>query len=201
MADRYLIVGLGNPGREYRGSRHNAGFMVVDALAARLGQAFTRRQADALYATGQIGAWPVVLAKPQRYMNLSGRPVASLLKFYNLPLEHLLVVFDEIDLPLGTLRLRPEGGTAGHRGMQSIVDALGTQAFPRLRLGVGRPPGRKAAASHVLQDFGEDEQPVVDEALDRAVAAVEAFVQEGITAAMNRFNAGPDQGAANEAID
>jgi PTH1 family peptidyl-tRNA hydrolase len=198
MADRFLVVGLGNPGREYRGSRHNAGFMVLDALAARLGQAFTRRQADALYATGHIGAAPVVLAKPQRYMNLSGRPVASLVKFYGVPLERLLVVFDEIDLPLGTLRLRPEGGTAGHRGMQSIVEALGTQAFPRLRFGVGRPPGRKAAASHVLQDFSQDERPLVDEALDRAAAAVETFVQEGITIAMNQFNAAGDKGAGKE---
>ena len=188
MPDRFLIVGLGNPGREYRENRHNVGFRTVDALAAKMGVAFTRRQSDALYATGNVGQAPVVLAKPQRYMNLSGRPVASLTRFYDIPLERLLVIFDEIDLPLGTLRLRPEGGTAGHGGMQSIVEALGTQAFPRLRIGVGRPPGRKGAANYVLQDFDEDEQPMLTETIDRAVAAVEVFVLEGIDAAMNRFN-------------
>jgi PTH1 family peptidyl-tRNA hydrolase len=189
MPDRFLIVGLGNPGREYRENRHNVGFQVLDALAGKLGQTFTRRQADALYATGLIDAAPVVLAKPQRYMNLSGRPVASLVKFYDIPLARLLVIFDEIDLPLGTLRLRPEGGTAGHRGMESIVEALGTQEFPRLRVGVGRPPGRRAASSYVLKNFDKEEKPVADEMIERAVSAVESFVLEGITVAMNRFNA------------
>jgi len=187
-ADKFLIAGLGNPGREYRNNRHNAGFMVLDELAARLGEKFTRRQSDSLYITGRLAGASVVLAKPQRYMNLSGRPVASLVRFYDVPLDHLLVVFDELDLPLGALRLRPEGGTSGHRGMESIVEALGTQAFPRLRVGIGRPPGRKGAASHVLEDFDEEELPFVDSALERAAAAVECFVSEGIVPAMNRFN-------------
>lgn len=188
MPDKFLVVGLGNPGREYRANRHNVGFMTLDRLAQRMGLAFTRRQGDALYAAGPLAGVPLVLAKPQSYMNLSGRPVAALLKFHAIPLERLLVIFDDLDLPLGTLRLRPEGGTAGHRGLESIVVTLGTQAFPRLRFGIGRPPGRMDGAAYVLQDFGEDEAPLVEATLDRAADAVEVFANEGIAAAMNRFN-------------
>jgi len=193
-SEKHLIVGLGNPGREYRANRHNVGFMALDRLAEGLGLAFTRRQADALYTTGRLGGRPVVLAKPQRYMNLSGRPVAALLRFHDIPAERLMVVFDELDLPLGALRLRPEGGTSGHRGMQSIVEALGTQAFPRLRFGIGRPPGRMDPAAYVLQSFGEDELPLAAETLDRAVEAIGVFVTEGIAPAMNRYNARGDEG-------
>jgi PTH1 family peptidyl-tRNA hydrolase len=193
-AEKFLIVGLGNPGREYRANRHNVGFMTLDRLAAKLGLAFTRRQSDALYTSGRLQGRPVVLAKPQRFMNLSGGPVASLVRFHNIAQERFIVVFDELDLPLGTLRLRPEGGTAGHRGMQSLVEALGTQDFPRLRFGIGRPPGRKDAAAHVLEDFNRDELPLVEATLDRAVEALETFVTEGIVPAMNRFNARDDKG-------
>jgi PTH1 family peptidyl-tRNA hydrolase len=193
-SEKYLIAGLGNPGREYRDSRHNVGFMVLDRLAQGMGLAFTRRQADALYATGRLGGQPVVLAKPQRYVNLSGRPVASLLRFHDIPPERLLVAFDELDLPLGALRLRPEGGTSGHRGMQSIVEALGTQAFPRLRFGIGRPPGRMDPAAYVLQVFAEDELPLADEMIGRAVEAIRVFVTEGIAPAMNRYNTRGDEG-------
>ncbi|MBI3760244.1 MAG: aminoacyl-tRNA hydrolase [Chloroflexi bacterium] len=193
MPDKYLIVGLGNPGREYRENRHNVGFMTLDRLAQELGLAFTRRQSDALYAAGRMGDIPLVLAKPQRYMNRSGRPVASLLKFHEIPLARLLVIFDELDLPLGTIRLRPEGGTSGHHGMESIVEALGTQIVPRLRFGIGRPPGRMDGAAYVLQDFGADEKPIVEATIARAAEAVEAFVKEGIVAAMNRFNAGTSE--------
>jgi peptidyl-tRNA hydrolase, PTH1 family len=193
-AEKFLIVGLGNPGREYRANRHNVGFMTLDRLAAKLGLAFTRRQSDALYTSGRLGGRPVVLAKPQRFMNLSGGPVASLVRFHNIAQERFIVVFDELDLPLGTLRLRPAGGTAGHRGMRSVVEALGTQDFPRLRFGIGRPPGRKDAAAHVLEDFNQDELPLVEVTLDRAVEALETFVTEGIVQAMNRFNAHDDKG-------
>jgi PTH1 family peptidyl-tRNA hydrolase len=196
MPDKFLVVGLGNPGREYRANRHNVGFMAVDRLAQQMGLAFTRRQADALYSAGRLASTPVVLAKPQLFMNLSGRPVASLLNFHAVPLERLLVIFDDLDLPLGTLRLRPEGGTAGHRGMESITATLGTQAFPRLRFGIGRPPGRMDAAAYVLQDFGDDDRPFVEASLDRATNAVEVFVREGIVTAMNRFN--PQEDAADE---
>jgi PTH1 family peptidyl-tRNA hydrolase len=194
VADRYLIVGLGNPGREYRNNRHNAGFMLLDRLVERnkwLG--FTKRQGKALITTGQLGPAALVLAKPQTFMNLSGEAVSPLVHFYDLPLERMLVCFDEIDLPLGTLRLRPDGGSAGHNGMRSIIEQLGTEVFPRLRLGVGRPPGSKAAAGYVLRDFrGEDAELMALE-LDKAVDAVECFVREGLEKAMNRFNGPADR--------
>jgi PTH1 family peptidyl-tRNA hydrolase len=193
VSDRYLIVGLGNPGREYRSNRHNAGFMLLDRFVERhkwLG--FTKRQGKALITTGLLGQAGIVLAKPQTFMNLSGGAVSALLHFYDLPLERLLVCVDEIDLPLGTLRLRPDGGSAGHNGMLSIIEQLGTEAFPRLRLGVGRPPGSKAAAGYVLRDFRGEDLEIITLALDKGVEAVECFIREGIVTAMNRFNGPAD---------
>jgi PTH1 family peptidyl-tRNA hydrolase len=194
VADRYLIVGLGNPGREYRANRHNAGFMLLDRFVERhkwLG--FTKRQGKALITTGQLGQVSLVLAKPQTFMNLSGEAVSPLVHFYDLPLERLLVCVDEIDLPLGTLRLRAEGGSAGHNGLNSIIEQLGTEVFPRLRLGVGRPPGTKAAAGYVLRDFRGEDAEIMSLTLDKAVDAVECFVREGIVTAMNRFNGPADK--------
>jgi PTH1 family peptidyl-tRNA hydrolase len=184
----YLIVGLGNPGREYRGSRHNVGFMVLDRLAERLGVTFSRLESKALVTKAIALENRLVLAKPQTYMNLSGQAVGSLVRFYKVPLERLLVAYDEVDLPLGSLRLRPAGGSAGHNGMQSIIDKLGTQQFPRLRVGINRPPGRMEAADYVLQDFSKDESEVLEEALSRALEAVFVFMRDGIVAAMNQFN-------------
>lgn len=193
MPDKFLIVGLGNPGREYRFNRHNVGFMTLDRLVQRNElKIFTKKQGQALITTGVIAGAPVILAKPQTYMNLSGRAVSSLLRFYDIPLERLLVCFDDIDLPVGTLRLRPEGGSAGQNGMNSIIEQLGTQAFPRLRLGVGRPPGQKAAANYVLKDFKDDELEIMEVTLDRAVDAIEAFLKDGIILTMSRFN-GPGE--------
>jgi len=193
VAERHVIVGLGNPGREYRQNRHNAGFMLLDRLVRihRL-PAFTKRQGQALISSGTILGVPVVLGKPQTYMNLSGQAVGTLTRFYQLPLERVLVVVDEIDLPLGVLRLRPEGGSAGHNGMKSIIQQLGTERFPRLRLGVGRPAGSKAAAGYVLRDFRGEDAELFDVILDRAAEAVATWLQEGIVAAMNRFNAPSD---------
>jgi PTH1 family peptidyl-tRNA hydrolase len=194
VPDRHLIVGLGNPGREYRSNRHNAGFILLDRLVERhKWMGFTRRQGKALITTGVLGQASLVLAKPQTFMNLSGEAVSSLVRFYDLPLERLLVVVDEIDLPLGTLRLRPDGGSAGHNGMRSIIEQLGTETFPRLRLGVGRPPGVKAAAGYVLRDFRGEDLEIINMALDKGVDAVETFVQEGIVTAMNRFNGPADK--------
>jgi PTH1 family peptidyl-tRNA hydrolase len=193
VAERQLIVGLGNPGREYRQNRHNAGFMLLDRLAARHKlPAFTKRQGQSLISTGSVAAVPVVLAKPQTYMNLSGQAVGALARFYQVPLERLLVAVDEIDLPLGVLRLRSEGGSAGHNGMKSIIQHLGTESFPRLRLGVGRPPGSKAAAGYVLRDFRGEDAELFDTLLDRAAEAVECWLREGLITAMNRFNAPAD---------
>jgi PTH1 family peptidyl-tRNA hydrolase len=189
VAERHLLVGLGNPGREYRLNRHNAGYMVLDRLVERhrlLG--FTKRQGKALITTGHIGETPVVLAKPQTYMNLSGTAVSSLVRFYQIPLARLLVILDDIDLPFGTLRLRADGGSAGQGGLRSIIQQLGTEVFPRLRLGIGRPPGMKTAANYVLKDFRGEDHEILYVTLATAADAVECFLREGIITAMNRFN-------------
>lgn len=185
---KYLIVGLGNPGREYAYNRHNVGFMAVSRLASKHNTAFTRRQGKALVTTLRLGEKQIVLAKPQTYMNLSGEAVQSLVKFYDAPPAQMLVCFDDLDLPVGVIRLRPEGGAGGQNGMKSIIERLGTQAFPRLRIGIGRPPGRMDPADYVLHDFDNADAAVMDTTLDRAVEAIETFVKDGLNTAMNRFN-------------
>jgi PTH1 family peptidyl-tRNA hydrolase len=184
----YLIVGLGNPGREYRETRHNIGFMLVDYLAKRLGVSFTRLESKALVTKGEYQGRRLVLAKPQTFMNLSGSAVGSLVRFYKVPMPNLLVAYDDVDLPLGTIRLRAEGGSAGQKGMASIIERLGRQDFPRLRLGIGRPPGRMEAADYVLQPFKKDEAELLPVVLERAVEAVLVFVTSGLDTAMNQYN-------------
>lgn len=188
MSEKYLIVGLGNPGRAYQHNRHNVGFRVVDRLAARHGLTFSRQQNGALVASGSIADRSVVLVKPQKFMNLSGGPVAALVKFYRIPPQRLLVIYDDLDLPLAALRLRPGGGSGGHKGVQHIIERLGTQDFARLRVGIGRPPGRMDPADYVLQDFSAEQWPLVEEALERAADAAEVWLSEGIERAMSRFN-------------
>ncbi len=185
--DRFLIAGLGNPGREYQNNRHNIGFMAVDRLAVAYGISLGKVQNRALVGNGRIGAASVILAKPQTYMNGSGDAIGPLATYYRIPSERVLVVYDEIDLPPGTLRLREQGGSGGHNGMKSIIQQLGN-GFPRLRLGVGRPPGRMEPAAYVLQDFRGAELEVVDELLNEAVAAIETFLREGVDLAMTRHN-------------
>jgi len=186
---RALVVGLGNPGAQYARSRHNVGFRVVDALARAHGLSFARdKEARAHVATGRIGDARVILAKPQTYMNLSGRTAGRLLRAHSLPIECLLVVYDDLDLPLGRLRLRGEGGSGGHKGMRSIQEVVGTQAFPRLRVGIDRPPAGVDPADYVLQPFDVPDRPLLDAVIDRAVSAVECWLAEGMTAAMDRFN-------------
>lgn len=184
----YLVVGLGNPGREYKESRHNIGFMFADRLAARLEITFSRLESKALIAKGQYRERRLILAKPQTYMNLSGQAVSSLVRFYKVPLENLLVCYDDVDLPLGTIRLRPDGSSAGQKGMASIIERLGTDQYPRLRLGIGRPPGRMEAADYVLQDFSRQEQEELSMVLARAVDAALVYVTQGLDTAMNQFN-------------
>jgi PTH1 family peptidyl-tRNA hydrolase len=191
MNATFLIVGLGNPGREYRDNRHNVGFMLIDRLAVKLNLRFTRLQSRALVASGAHEENKVILAKPQTFMNLSGQAVQGLVRFYKLPLTNLLVVHDDLDLPTGAIRIRPDGGSAGQKGMSSILEKLGTDEFPRLRLGIGRPPGQMQAPDYVLQDFSEREMTIVNESLGRAVEAVETWLAGGLDAAMNRFNATP----------
>lgn len=188
----YLLVGLGNPGRAYRANRHNAGFMALDRLAGSMGNTFNRSQLDALVTDGRLDGCKVILAKPQTYMNLVGRSVGALTRYYRIPLSQLIVVCDDLDLPLGSLRLRPAGGTAGHKGMASILEHLGTPDFPRLRLGIGRPSGRMDPADFVLQDFAADEGAAVDGMLDRAQECLRSVVLDGIQQAMTKFNAGAE---------
>lgn len=182
-----LIVGLGNPGRKYAGSRHNVGFQCLDRLAEAWGLSFGRRKHKALLAQGQMAGLQVVLAKPQTFMNLSGQSVKPLAHFYRVCPEDILVIYDDLDLPLGKIRLRPEGGSGGHKGMKSIIEQLGTNGFPRLRLGIGRPT-HGDPVDYVLSDFALDEQIALEQAYERAVPAVELWLTEGIAAAMNRYN-------------
>ncbi len=184
----FLIVGLGNPGREHRDTRHNIGFMVIDQLCKTLGVSMSRVQSRALVAAGTLEGQKIILAKPQTFMNLSGQAVGGLVRFYKTPLDRLLVAHDDLDLPLGTIRLRPGGSSAGQKGMESIIRQLGSQNFPRLRLGIGRPPGQMDPSAYVLQRFTRAEQDVLDQLLDRAAAAVRTFVREGLDAAMNQYN-------------
>ncbi len=184
----FIIVGLGNPGREYRDTRHNIGFMVIDRLCKVMGISLTRVQSKALMGIGVLEGKKIVVGKPQTFMNLSGQSVSGLIRFYKTPLDQLMVAHDDLDLPLGTVRLRPGGGSAGQKGMASIIQQLGTQDFARLRMGIGRPPGRMDPAAFVLQKFTADEMVLVDQVLDRAVAAVRTFVTQGLDAAMNQHN-------------
>ncbi len=165
----YLLVGLGNPGREYRDHRHNIGFMVVDKLSIQFGISLTRLQSRALIGTGMMGDKRIILAKPQTYMNLSGQAVAGLVRFYKILPDHLLVIHDDLDLPFGTLRMRPSGGSGGHKGLTSIIEHLGTEAFSRMRLGIGRPLSGMNPADYVLEPFSIEEQKVLPIVLDNAV--------------------------------
>ena len=188
MTDTYLLIGLGNPGREYKDNRHNIGFMLIDRLAVRLNARGLKLQSKAIVISELHEERKLILAKPQTYMNLSGQSVQGLLHFYKIPPENLIVAHDDLDLPLGTIRIRPSGGAGGQRGMASTIERLGTQDFPRLRLGIGRPPGRMDAADYVLQDFSRADLLIVSETLDRAADAVLTFVTNGLDKAMNKFN-------------
>jgi PTH1 family peptidyl-tRNA hydrolase len=188
MTETYLIVGLGNPGREYRETRHNIGFMLADRLAVKLNTRFTRLQSKALVASANYQERKIILAKPQTFMNLSGQSVQGLIRFNKLPLTNILIAHDDLDLPPGTIRIRPDGGSAGQKGMNSILERLGTDEFPRLRLGVGRPPGQMQAPDYVLQDFTKSEMTLISDTLDRAVEAVFIFIIDGLNSAMNKYN-------------
>jgi PTH1 family peptidyl-tRNA hydrolase len=184
----FLIVGLGNPGREYRNNRHNIGFMVLDHLAGKLGTTFSRLESKALVTKAVIQERRLILAKPQTYMNDSGQAAGILARYYKVPLNQILITFDDVDLPFDTLRLRPGGGSGGQKGMKSIIEKLGTDEFARLRLGIGRPPGRMDAAAYVLQDFSAPEAGILPQVLDRAVEAILEFVLYGLEQAMNKYN-------------
>ena len=184
----FLIVGLGNPGREYKDNRHNVGFMLIDRLTVRLDARMSRVQAKALVASVNHEGNKIILAKPQTYMNLSGQSIQGLARFYKLPLESMIVAHDDLDLPFGTIRIRPGGGPGGQRGVASTIERLGTKEFRRLRIGIGRPPGRMDPAAYVLQDFSKADQPLLSEILEHAADAALEFVINGLDSAMNKFN-------------
>lgn len=184
----FLLIGLGNPGREYQTNRHNFGFMFIDRLAVRLGARGLKVQSKAIVTSAIYEDRKLILAKPQTYMNLSGQSIQGLAHFYKLPLENLLVAYDDLDIPFGTIRLRPGGGPGGQKGVASTIERLGTKDFARLRLGIGRPPGRMDPAAYVLQDFSREEVKPLSEILDRAADAALEFVMNGLDKAMNKFN-------------
>ncbi|MFZ5910595.1 MAG: aminoacyl-tRNA hydrolase [Chloroflexota bacterium] len=184
----FLLAGLGNPGREYKDNRHNVGFMLVDRLSVLLDARMNRLQAKALVASTSYQGRKIILAKPQTYMNLSGQSVGGLARFYKLPLENVMVAHDDLDLPFGVIRIRPGGGAGGQKGVASAIERLGSKDFPRLRIGIGRPPGRMDPADYVLQDFPQADLVTLSETLGRAAEAALVFVTDGLEAAMNKFN-------------
>jgi peptidyl-tRNA hydrolase, PTH1 family len=189
MADeRWLIAGLGNPGAEYAANRHNAGFMVADVLAARIGARFKRDRSGASVAVGRLAGLPVTLAKPLSYMNRAGGPVAAVRGFYKIPPERVLVVHDELDIPFGTIRLKLGGGDNGHNGLRSVTAALATRDYYRVRIGIGRPPGRMDPAAFVLRDFSAAERKLVPLLVDRGADAVCGLLTGGLAAAQNEFH-------------
>ena len=194
-ASRRIVLGLGNPGKEYASTRHNVGHWCIDRLAELHSTGRFRRSRLAEIAEATIGGQRVVLAKPRTYVNNSGRAVTSLMAKYRASPGDLLVVYDEMDLPVGSIRLRVRGGSGGHNGMKSIIDAVGTQEFPRLRIGVGRPARSGAEVEHVLGAMSRVEKASVDDAVSRAAEAVEAVVRDGVVEAMNRFNVSPSEQA------
>ena len=190
MAEPLLVVGLGNPGPQYAKTRHNVGFMVADLLAGRMGAAFkVHKKSGAEIVTGRLGHRPVVLAKPRTYMNESGRQVGPLAKFYSVSPADLIVIHDELDIDFGQIRLKLGGGEGGHNGLRSVANALGTKAFQRVRIGIGRPPGRKDPAAFVLENFSAAERPEVPTLCEMAADATELLIESGLEPAQNQVHA------------
>ncbi|MDQ2839014.1 MAG: aminoacyl-tRNA hydrolase [Actinomycetota bacterium] len=190
MADeRFLIVGLGNPGPRFVGTRHNAGFFVADELAGRVGGSFKAHKGRADIVEGKLAGRSVVLAKPKCYMNESGGPIVAISRFYKVPVERIVLVHDELDLPFGGLRLKRGGGEGGHNGLKSTSSALGSREYARVRFGIGRPPGRQDPADYVLREFAVAERKELGYFIDRAADATEAIIAKGLEAAQNEFNA------------
>jgi peptidyl-tRNA hydrolase, PTH1 family len=188
-AELTVVVGLGNPGPRYAGNRHNVGSLVADELAARVGGKFKAHKAGAEVLEGRLGGRRVVLAKPRSFMNVSGGPVAGVARFFKVSAADIVVVYDELDLPFATVRLKLGGGENGHNGLRSITKSLGTKDYHRVRVGIGRPPGRMDPADFVLRDFSTVERKELPFLLDKAADAVEALVANGLEAAQNTFHA------------
>ena len=190
-AGPWLVVGLGNPGPHYAGNRHNLGYLVADLLAGRMGGRFRSARVRADVLEGHLAGQRVILAKPKSYMNESGGAVAGLRSFYKVGLDRLVAVHDELDLPFGVIRLKRGGGEGGHNGLRSLSRSLGTRDYLRVRVGVGRPPGRQDPADYVLEDFNRREREELPLIVERAADAVEALLALGLEPAQNRFHADP----------
>ena len=186
--DLFLVVGLGNPGPTYAGNRHNVGFMVADLLAERIGGKFKAHKGRADTVEGRLAGTRVILAKPKSYMNLSGGPAASLRDFFKIPVERIVVLHDELDIPWATLRLKRGGGDNGHNGLKSMTQSLGSKDYLRVRFGIGRPPGRQEPADFVLKDFTAAERKELPFHVDRAADAVEALLTGSLESAQNIFH-------------
>jgi PTH1 family peptidyl-tRNA hydrolase len=190
MAEPLLVVGLGNPGPQYAKTRHNVGFMVADLLAGRMGAQFkVHKRSGAEIVTGRLGHRPVVLAKPRTYMNESGRQVGPLAKFYSVMPTDIIVIHDELDIDFGRIRLKLGGGEGGHNGLRSIANSMGTKNFQRVRIGIGRPPGRKDPAAYVLETFTAAERPEVPAICEQAADATELLIEVGLETAQNQVHA------------
>jgi len=189
-----LIVGLGNPGRTYAHNRHNAGFRCLNYFARLHSIRFDHRQCRARVGTGELGGEQLLLAKPGTFVNLSGNSVAGLVHKHNIPLSNLLVIYDDLDLPLGKIRLRQSGSSGGHKGMNSIISTLGSEDFPRIRVGIGRPQveeqsiSEDAIVNYVLSDFSPQEEAIIKPVIATVSEAIDCFITEGIEAAMGKFN-------------
>jgi peptidyl-tRNA hydrolase, PTH1 family len=186
--ERWLIAGLGNPGPQYAANRHNLGFLVADELAERAGVSFKRDRSRAQVATGRLAGVPVILAKPMTFMNVSGRPVAALRGFYKVPSDRIIVIHDELDIPFDAVRVKLGGGDNGHNGLRSVTAALGSRDYYRIRVGIGRPPGRMDPAAFVLRDFSAAERDALPVLLSRSADAAEVLLERGLAAAQNVFH-------------
>lgn len=186
--DRWLIVGLGNPGPGYAGNRHNIGFMCCDEIAAVIGGKFKRDRSRSMALSGVLAGRPVTVAKPTTFMNVSGGPAAALSRFLKIPAERIVVIHDELDLPFGSIRMKLGGGDNGHNGLRSVTAALGTRDYHRVRIGIGRPPGRMDPADYVLRNFTAAERAELPALLGRSADAVEALLTQGLAAAQNSFH-------------
>lgn len=189
----YVICGLGNPGKEYENTRHNIGFHALDFLAEKEGISITKKKFHALIGEGRIGSERVILAEPQTYMNASGQAVREIVSYFKIPTDHLIAVYDDFDIPLGSLRIRKFGSAGTHNGMRSIVKELGTEDFPRIRIGTGKKD-KGDLIRFVIGDFQEDEKKIVKEAAELAADAAVAIVEQGIDLAMNRYNTKKNKG-------
>jgi PTH1 family peptidyl-tRNA hydrolase len=200
-----LIVGLGNPGKAYAHNRHNVGFLCLNYFTRLHSIRFDHRQCQARVGIGEVRGEKVLLAKPGAFMNLSGKSVAGLVRKHNIPLSNFLVIYDDLDLPLGKIRLRQSGSSGGHKGMNSIISALGSEGFPRIRVGIGRPQAEKqsisegAVVNYVLSDFSPQEEATIKPVIARVSEAIDCFLAQGMVAAMSKFNQSPHEATQRHA--